>query len=46
MKGHVSISNLEKVYESGSERTTAIEDLSFEVEGGEFVSVVGPSGWV
>jgi len=44
MKGHLSISNLEKVYESGSERTTAIEDLSFEVEGGEFVSVVGPSG--
>jgi NitT/TauT family transport system ATP-binding protein len=44
MDGHVSVSNLEKVYESGTEQTTAITDLSFEVEGGEFMSVVGPSG--
>ena len=44
MKGHVGITNLEKVYESGTERTKAIEDLTFEVEGGEFMSVVGPSG--
>ena len=44
MDGHVSVSNLEKVYASGAERTTAITDLSFEVEGGEFMTVVGPSG--
>ena len=30
--------------EKGSESTTAIDDLSFEVEGHVFVSVVGPSG--
>jgi NitT/TauT family transport system ATP-binding protein len=44
MDGHVVVSELEKVYDSGSTRTKAIEDLSFEVEGGEFLSVVGPSG--
>ena len=44
MNGHVSMTNLEKVYDSGSERTKAIEDLTAEVEGGEFMSVVGPSG--
>ena len=44
MDGHVAVSHLEKVYESGSTSTKAIEDLSFEAEGGEFLSVVGPSG--
>jgi len=44
MDGHVVVSNLEKVYDSGSSTTKAIEDLSFEVDGGEFLSVVGPSG--
>jgi NitT/TauT family transport system ATP-binding protein len=44
LNGRVTISDLEKVYESGEERTTAIESLSFEAEGGEFLSVVGPSG--
>ena len=43
-KGQVDVSNLEKVYESGEERTTAVADLSFQVEDGEFMSVVGPSG--
>ena len=43
-EGEVTVSNLEKVYESGEERTTAIADLSFGVEDGEFMSVVGPSG--
>ncbi len=44
VEGHVTISNLEKVYESGDERTKAIDDLSLEVPSGEFLSVVGPSG--
>jgi len=42
--GRVTVLNLEKVYGEAGERTTAIEDLSFEVEAGEFLSVVGPSG--
>ena len=44
LEGNISISNLEKVYGDGAERTKAIKDLSFDVNGGEFVSVVGPSG--
>ncbi|AHG02104.1 hypothetical protein HALLA_19865 (plasmid) [Halostagnicola larsenii XH-48] len=44
VEGHVTISNLEKVYESGDERTKAIDDLSLEVPSGQFLSVVGPSG--
>ncbi|MUV59675.1 ABC transporter ATP-binding protein [Halobacterium sp. CBA1126] len=44
MDGNVTISNLEKVYDDGSERTTAVEDLTFDIDAGEFVSVVGPSG--
>ncbi len=44
MDGNVSISNLEKVYDDGAERTVAVEDFSFDIDGGEFVSVVGPSG--
>lgn len=44
MDGQVSVSQLEKVYGSGDEYTKAIDDLTFEVEGGEFLSVVGPSG--
>ncbi|MFB6091810.1 MAG: ABC transporter ATP-binding protein [Haloquadratum sp.] len=42
--GHVTVSNLVKTYGSGPERTKAIDDLSFEAEGGEFLTVVGPSG--
>lgn len=44
IEGRVEVTNLEKVYEEGSQKTTAIRDLSFEVEGGEFMTVVGPSG--
>ncbi|WP_254533025.1 ABC transporter ATP-binding protein [Natrinema gelatinilyticum] len=44
VEGHVTISELKKVYESGDERTKAIDDLSLEVPSGEFLSVVGPSG--
>jgi NitT/TauT family transport system ATP-binding protein len=44
LDGQVSISGLEKVYDDGAERTTAVKDLSFDIEGGEFASVVGPSG--
>jgi len=44
MDGHVVVSNLEKVYQSGASQTKAIEDLSFEAAAGEFLSVVGPSG--
>ena len=44
IEGKVTISGLEKVYDTGDERTKAIDDLSLEVPSGEFLSVVGPSG--
>lgn len=43
-EGRVIASNVEKVYRSERTPTTAIEDLSFSVDDGEFFSVVGPSG--
>jgi putative ABC transport system ATP-binding protein len=33
-----------KVYETGSERIDALEDVDFEVRPGEFLAVMGPSG--
>lgn len=41
----LKIERLNKVYESNNgRRTLALEDVSFDVPRGEFVSVVGPSG--
>ena len=36
--------NLSKIYGEGTIRTHALRNLSFSVEKGEFVSIVGPSG--
>ncbi|USZ67532.1 ABC transporter ATP-binding protein [Halorussus salilacus] len=40
--GTVTLDNLEKRYDNG--QIVAVDDLSLEVEDGEFVTVVGPSG--
>lgn len=40
----LELANLLKIYDSGAERVVALDDVSFRVERGEFVSVVGPSG--
>ncbi|KXA88570.1 hypothetical protein AKJ62_04905, partial [candidate division MSBL1 archaeon SCGC-AAA259D14] len=42
-KAKVEIKGLKKVYK-GENPVTAIEDISFNVEEGDFVSIVGPSG--
>lgn len=40
----VSVSHLNKVYESKERRVEAIGDLSFDVQPGDFTCIVGPSG--
>jgi putative ABC transport system ATP-binding protein len=40
----VSTSGLSKVYQIGDMTINAVNDLSLEIEKGEFLSVVGPSG--
>ncbi|MBO4888542.1 MAG: ABC transporter ATP-binding protein [Firmicutes bacterium] len=36
--------NLTKIYGSGETKVTALDHVSFTVESGEFVSIIGPSG--
>lgn len=40
----ISIKNLTKEYCSGEETVLAVNNLSFSIDIGEFVAVVGPSG--
>lgn len=45
MQGSISSKNLTVIYSNkGKEPVVAIKALSFEVEAGEFVSIIGPSG--
>lgn len=44
VKGHVAIRNLSVAFGNGSGQVQAVNDVSLEVEPGEFVSIVGPSG--
>ncbi|NND70151.1 MAG: ABC transporter ATP-binding protein [Rhodothermales bacterium] len=40
----ISLRNVSKVYSSGFTKTTVLDDISLEVDEGEFVSIMGPSG--
>lgn len=40
----ISATNLSKTYRSGKVETRALRDVSFTVDAGEFVAIVGPSG--
>ncbi|HEY0602821.1 MAG TPA: ABC transporter ATP-binding protein [Herpetosiphonaceae bacterium] len=40
----LKVNNLSKVYGQGDTQIKAIDDVSFSVEKGEFVAIVGPSG--
>ena len=38
------VENLKKIYGKGETRVVAVNDVSFEVEEGEFIAIIGPSG--
>lgn len=41
---HVELSNVTKVYEDPPQTVTALKDVSFHINEGEFLCIVGPSG--
>jgi putative ABC transport system ATP-binding protein len=40
----IKASHLTKIYQTGEVEVKAVDDISFEVEKGEFVAIMGPSG--
>ena len=44
MKKILEVSNLKKYYHTSNEEILALNDISFDVNEGEFISIVGPSG--
>ena len=40
----IKVKNLKKQFQIGSETVHAIKDISFNVDAGEFISIMGPSG--
>lgn len=45
MKDYIlKVKNLKKNYQTKKEEITAIDNISFDIKEGEFVSIVGPSG--
>jgi NitT/TauT family transport system ATP-binding protein len=40
----IAIQNVSRVFTSGAKIVHALEDVSFEIQAGDFVSLVGPSG--
>ncbi|HSW89415.1 MAG TPA: ABC transporter ATP-binding protein [Patescibacteria group bacterium] len=44
MKPIISVSHVRKVYTTDTMKTVALADISFKVEKGDFVAIMGPSG--
>lgn len=42
--GMIEFKNITKTYNSGPEAYTALRDISFSIDEGEFVAIMGPSG--
>jgi putative ABC transport system ATP-binding protein len=40
----VELRNVSKIYHLGGEEICALDDLSLDIEAGEFISIIGPSG--
>ena len=44
MHNIIQLTNVKKLYETGTEQVLALSDISFKVSEGEFVAIMGPSG--
>src|SRR3989442_7123921 len=40
----VEVRNISKLYHLGGEEIRALDDVSLDIDGGEFISITGPSG--
>src|SRR5436190_7986662 len=40
----VELRNVSKIYRLGDEEIRALDDVTLDIEGGEFISIIGPSG--
>jgi putative ABC transport system ATP-binding protein len=40
----VEVRNVSKIYHLGGEEIRALDDVTLEIDGGEFISIIGPSG--
>ena len=40
----IAVENLSKTYDSGTLSVTALREVSFQIEKGEFIAIMGPSG--
>src|SRR5512141_1076387 len=40
----VELRNVSKIYRLGEEEIRALDDISLDIEKGEFISIIGPSG--
>jgi putative ABC transport system ATP-binding protein len=40
----VELRNVSKIYQLGDEEIRALDDISLDIEAGEFISIIGPSG--
>lgn len=40
----VEVRNISKIYHLGGEEIRALDDVSLDIELGEFISIIGPSG--
>src|SRR5882724_1115504 len=40
----IELRNVSKIYHLGGEEIRALDDVSLDIEGGEFISIIGPSG--
>src|SRR6478672_4811558 len=40
----VELRNVSKIYKLGEEEIRALDDVTLDIEGGEFISIIGPSG--